>query len=266
MPRNLRFMNVLAPSVAAVFIVAGSASAATKPVTLTVFAAASLREAFTDVARELRSKDATTVRFNFGGSNQLATQIVLGAPADVFASADARQMQIARAHGALDGTASVFAGNRLVVVVPTENPAHIRSVRDLARRGVRLVLAAPGVPVGRYARAAFSGMANEAAYGSDFERRVLANVISEETDVKAVAAKVALGEADAGVVYATDVGPLGSRVSVFGLPMRYAPVARYFIAVVRATVDARVARRFIAFVRGARGQAILARHGFLSAR
>src|SRR5437763_1394498 len=171
---------------------------------LTVFAAASLKEAFTTIGAQFEVHDRAKVTFNFGGSDELVTQIAQGAPADVFASANLTQMKIAQDKGLIASRPAVFARNRLVVIVPRNNPGHVYRLPDLGRPGVRLVLAAPQVPAGKYARAALAAMARAAVFGPRFLTRVMANVASNETDVKAVVAKVVLGEADAGVVYVTD--------------------------------------------------------------
>jgi molybdate transport system substrate-binding protein len=231
-----------------------------------VFAAASLREAFADIGRSLEKREGVTVRFNFGGSDQLATQIVLGAPADVFASADERQMAGLERRGEVAGAPFPFARNRLAVVVPSSNPAGILSIRDLAKRGVRIAIGTRTVPVGRYAREALRAMSADPSFPRDFARRVLANVMSEETDVKAVATKVALGEADAGVVYATDVAPLGTKLRSFPIPGRYARQPTYVIAIVKGASDRQAARRFIAYVTSMQGRAVLSGHGFLPAQ
>ena len=154
-----------------------------------------------------RSHPGLTVRFNFAGSQQLALQIEQGAPADVFASADQRWMSYATEKGLVDGRRQVFARNRLVAIVPRTNPARIGSLQDLARRGIKLVLAAEAVPAGKYSREALQNLAGAPGFPPEYDRRVLANVVSQEENVKAVVAKVQLGEADAGLVYRSDVTP-----------------------------------------------------------
>jgi molybdate transport system substrate-binding protein len=171
---------------------------------LTVFAAASLTDAFGRIAEAFEAAHpGVTVAFNFAGSQALRTQIEEGAAADVFASANFAELETLIASGhitAEDG--QFFAGNRLVVIVPQDNPAEIESLADLARPGVKLVLTAEEVPVGRYARQALDNL--NAQLGADFAVSVLANVVSNEDNVKQVVAKVSLGEADAGIVYSTD--------------------------------------------------------------
>ncbi|HEY8489990.1 MAG TPA: molybdate ABC transporter substrate-binding protein [Dehalococcoidia bacterium] len=226
---------------------------------LTVFAAASLREAFQELGAAYQAEHpGTSVTFAFDGSDRLRLQLEQGARADVFASADAAQMAQARAAGLLDGEPQVFARNRLALVVPRANPGGVHAAADLARPGVRVVLAAPAVPAGAYARELLRLL--EADLGREYARRVEANVISQEQNVRAVLTKVELGEADAGIVYATDVTDGVAEVPVPGVERVR---VEYPAAVLRGSGRAAEARAFVAFLRSAAGQAILARHGFL---
>ena len=241
--------------------------AAPEPSTLTVYAAASLTEAFRDLGRTLEAAHpGLTVQFNFAGSQQLALQIEQGAPADVFASADQRWMSYVGEKGLLEGEPTMFAGNRLVVIVPRTNPARIKRLEDLARRGTKVVIAAEAVPVGKYSREALEKLAHADGFPEGYDRRVLANVVSQEENVKSVAAKVQLGEADAGVVYRSDVTPSVARyVRVFEIPDPYNSIATYPIAVLKSARDAEAAREFVTLVASAAGQAVLQRHGLLPA-
>ncbi len=259
-----RALGALAAFALAAPLSAG-AFAAEPASSITVFAAASLREAFTAAAPAFTAKSGVAVVFDFAGSDALETQIASGAPADVFASANQAQMKKAADAGLLAGDPQVFARNRLVVIVPKDNPAKLASAADLARKGVKVVLAAPTVPVGNYARIAFANLAKRPAYGADFSTRVQANVVSEEIDVKAVATKVSLGEADAGVVYATDVTPaLAAGVQVLAFPADSAPEAVYPLAVVRASKNADAARAFVTFILSPEGQGYLKARGFIT--
>lgn len=237
------------------------------PSTLTVYAAASLTEAFGELGRTFEQQHpGVTVRFSFAGSQQLALQLEQGAPADVFASADQRWMSYVVEKGLLEGEPRVFAGNRLVVIVPRTNPARINRLEDLARRGTKVVIAADAVPVGKYSREALEKLAHADGFPEEYERRVLANVVSQEENVKSVAAKVQLGEADAGVVYRSDVTPSVARyVRVFEIPDPYNSIATYPIAVLKSARDAEAAREFVTLVASAAGQAVLQRHGLLPA-
>jgi molybdate transport system substrate-binding protein len=210
----------------------------------TVFAAASLTSVFPAI-------DAHA-HYSFAGSNTLAAQIAQGAPADVFASADMRLPRMLHRKGLADRPV-VFTRNALVLVTPHSNPKHIDSVYDLRRRGIKLVLADRGVPAGDYAR--------------DVLRRVklgaaLRNVVSNEGDVRGVLAKVALGEADAGFVYATDAASAGDQVISFDIPHAREETTTYPIATLDQSDNAVLAREFVDLVLGSRGQRILADAGF----
>lgn len=233
--------------------------------TITVYAAASLQQPFERIGREMEAANPRlNVRFNFGGSPQLRTQLEQGGHADVFAAADERQMDLASDGGVLASAPRVFARNRLVVVVPPSNPGRVESFADLAKPGVKLDLAGPEVPAGRYAREALEAASADPAYGADFARRALANVVSEEENVKAVVAKVQLGEADAGIVYASDVTPsLAADVRAIAIPDAFNQVAAYPIALVKGG-DAQLGQAFIDYLRSDAGQAALRNAGFLS--
>lgn len=226
-----------------------------------VFAASSLTEAFEEIAAAFEaSHEGANVVLNFAGSSTLSTQIVQGAPADVFASADEAQIKVVAEADLLAGDAQTFAQNRLVVVTPQNSD--IETLLDLAEPGVLLVLAGPDVPAGRYALEVLERL-NE-IYGADYSERVLANLVSEEANVRQVAAKVQLGEADAAFIYATDAAVL-TGVRVIEIPESYNVVARYPIAVLRDSQNPELAQSFVAFVQGA-GQEILAERGFSSAQ
>lgn len=237
-----------------------------QPRHLSVFAASSLTEALHEIADSLTARDPDLrIEFNFAGSQLLALQIQHGAAADVFASADERWMQVARDSGLIAGTPQTFVRNRLVVIVPNTNPARIETLQDLARAGVKLVLAADAVPAGRYTREAIAGLARLPGYPSDYAQRVLANVVSNEENVRSVAAKVHLGEADAGFVYVSDVTPGVARtVRRLTIPDSANVIATYPIAVVCHAPHPEAARAFIDFVLSPSGQAVLVKRGFLA--
>ena len=242
----------------------GTAAARREPVTLTVLAAASLTESFGDEARAFqRAHPGVRVRCAFAGSQQLAAQLLAGADGDVYAAADARGVDALRAAGTVRDTPVVFARNRLVVITPARAPA-VRVLADLARPGVRLVLAGEAVPAGHYARAALRALEGRAGVPPGFAVRALANVASQEADVRAVVAKVQLGEADAGVCYVTDVaGATAARVRALPLPADATPPIAYPICVPAAARHPLEARAFVAFVCSPEGQRLLTAHGFL---
>ncbi len=224
---------------------------------IVVSAASSLTDVFTELAEAFRAQHSgVQVDLNFASSSALAVQIVEGAPADVFASANAAQMQVVVDDGKAEAS-DIFAQNEIVVVTP-RGRGLIAGFEDLASDGIRLVLAGPEVPVGVYAREAIA--AADASIGGGFADAVLANVVSEEANVRAVLAKVELGEADAGIVYATDAAVAGDAVEMYRFPSEFAPPAEYVIAALTNTPEAAAA--FVEFVLSEAGQAILERHGF----
>ena len=230
----------------AVAIVLVGQAAARPRAQITVYAAASLTDVF--------PKIAPSESYQFGGSNMLAAQITQGAPADVFASANMALPNDLFSKG-LCSKPVVFTRNALVVVVPKANPAKIRSVYNLAEPGVKLVIAGPGVPVGSYTLQVLENM--------NLSDGVLKNVVSRETDVREVLAKVALGEADAGFVYSTDAKTVSGRVSAIKLPARAQAKVRYGICVVSTSGDKADARRFIKKLLCKAGQARMHQYGFL---
>ena len=230
---------------ASIALAAVSTAAARTNATITVYAAASLTNVFPQI-------DATP-KYSFAGSNTLAAQIELGAPADVFASANTTLPQQLYQKG-LCSQPLVFTRNTLVLVTPKANPAGIRSVYDLTKSGLKLVVAAPAVPVGSYTRQILENMALTS---------VLANVVSNETDVREVLAKVALGEADAGFVYSTDAKTVPGQVNVLTMPAWAQPKLQYGLCVVKSSQNAAAAQAFVKKVLSKAGQAKLLAAGFL---
>jgi molybdate transport system substrate-binding protein len=230
---------------------------------LTVFAAASLTDAFEAIEQEL---EATTpnlsITYNFGGSQALVTQLEEGAQADVFASANAAQMDAAITADLVGSEPLSFARNRLAIVTPAGNPAGIQTAADLGKEGILLVLAQPEVPAGQYARESVCLMAADTStYGSDLVARVAANVVSEEEDVRDVLAKVALGEADAGIVYVSDAVAAGDQVNVVDIPDAVNVIATYPVAVL-VGADEALGSAFVAYLVSEEGEAVLERYGF----
>jgi len=225
---------------------------------LIVFAASSLTEAFEEVATSFEAQHpGVHVVLGFGGSSTLALQLLQGAPADVFASADPEQMQRVADAGLLANGAVTFARNRLVVLAaPT---AGLTTLEDLARDGVLLVLGAPDVPVGAYARKTLARL--EARYGDGWAERVLANVVSEEPNVRQLVAKLVFGQADAAIVYATDA-LVAPDLTVLEISDPCAADAVYPIAALDRSERDVLAEAFVAFTMAPEAQAILARHGF----
>lgn len=245
--------------------VAGNDVAAS-PTTLNVFAAASLTSAFGEIATTFEQQHrGGTVTYNFGGSDTLAAQIAQGAPADVFASANVAQMNVAVKGGQVEGASvKTFAHNRLVVIYPSANPAHLHTLQDLARAGLKLDLAAATVPVGAYALDFLTKASADPSFGASYKANVLKNVVSYETDVKVVLAKVRLGEADGGIVYTTDAATAPGSVGTIAIPDTLNDIALYPIAPVKGSVHGELAQQFVGYVDSPDGQATLAKYGFLA--
>ena len=269
---------------------------------LVVFAAASLAEAFREITDAFeKDHPRVTVNLNFAGSQRLRTQLEHGASADVFASADHIQMGRLVASGLVLGQPEQFTTNRLVVIVPKSNaalndvedkgvlvtsrpspgtpgetaslagpmginyaPGSVLTLEDMAKEGVKLVVALAQVPAGTYARAVIANIGADPASGPEYAERILANVVSMEPNVRSVAQKVALGEADAGIVYWSDaqVERLAGRVRILPIPERFNVVAGYPVARLRGSAEPELAGVFIHFLRSPQGQDILLKHGF----
>jgi molybdate transport system substrate-binding protein len=229
---------------AAVVALAVPAAASLSATRVTVFAASSLTEALLKID--------PAQRYSFGGSDQLAFQIRQGAPADVYAAASPKYPEQLYKAGLVEKPV-VFATNELILLVPSSNPAKVRSVSDLRRPGVRLVIGQKGVPIGDYTRTVLANLGLSS---------LLARVVSQETDVKSIVGKVVLGQADAGFVYRTDARPSGDKVKVVQLPARAQPRVRYEIAVVRSSNRRAAARALVARVLSRAGRAKLAEAGF----
>jgi molybdate transport system substrate-binding protein len=240
-------------------------TAITAPKTLSVFAAASLTDAFTEIGNNFEAANpGNTVTFNFAGSQALQTQIEQGAPADVFASASKSNMDaLVTGHLVAQDAPQQFLNNKLVVILPKDNPAGLTTLEDLSKSGIKLVLAADTVPVGKYARQALDLM--DAKFGSGYKTKVLANVVSNEDNVRQVFAKVQLGEADAGIVYTSDA-VAAPELKTIEIPAGLNVIAKYPIAPLIKAENTDLARAFIAYVLSADGQAVLQKWGFAPAQ
>lgn len=232
---------------------------------LTVLAAASLAESFGEIGKLFEARYPNSkVTFNFAGSQQLARQLDQGADADVFASASPKNMETVVQAGRIDPAAvRNFAKNRLVVIFPLVNPGGLKELQDLAKPGLKLDLADPSVPVGQYALDFLDKAVRDPNFGSKFKEDVLKNVVSYEDNVKAVFTKVALDEADAGIVYATDVPTdLAARVAKLEIPDALNVVAVYPIAPILGSQNADLARAFVDLVLSPDGQRVMQKYGF----
>ncbi len=236
----------LAAAVAVVVLALTATAGAREQASLTIYAAASLTEVF-------KALDPAQ-NYSFAGSNTLETQIKNGAPADLFASAAPLNTQRLFSAGLVDKPVT-FTANRLALIVPKSNPADLHSVYDLAKKPVKLVVAQQAVPVGGYTRTVLKKMGLSS---------VLSKVVSQESDVKAVTGKVALGQADAGFVYVTDARPVASQVTVIRIPAWAQPRVRYEIAVVSKSDQKAAAQAWVKMLLGKKGQAALKAAGFIA--
>lgn len=267
---RLAIFTLLALTVSFLGACAGQAEnshATSQQTALTVYAAASLTDAFQEIGADFQHAHANvTVSFNFAGSQQLEQQLAQGATADVFASANTKYMDVAITAGVIAaGAQKTFARNRLIVIVPKNNPAHIQTLQDLGKRGVKLVLADKSVPVGQYALTFLDKASADPAFGAAYKANVLQNVVSFEENVKSVFSKVQLGEADAGIVYTSDVSTHGDEVSSVAIPDVLNTIAIYPIAALKASHNASMAQQFVAYVLSTEGQAVLTKYGFVAA-
>jgi molybdate transport system substrate-binding protein len=230
---------------------ASGSSGAAEETTLTVYAASSLTETFTELGKKFEaSHDGVKVTFSFGGSSDLVAQIQQGAPADVFASADTANMDKAVSDDTVEGDPVDFASNTLEIAVPPDNPAGVASLQDLAKAGTLTVVCAPEVPCGAAA------VKVEEAAG------ITIKPVSEEQTVKDVLTKVSSGQADAGLVYVTDVKAAGDTVKGITFPESSSAVNTYPIASLADSKNAELAQEFLDLVTGTEGQSVLADAGF----
>jgi molybdate transport system substrate-binding protein len=244
-----------------------TASAAVSPATaggeLTIYGAASLKGALDKAKAAYEAANpGTTITISTDSSSALETQIEQGAPADVFLSADTKNPQALIDKGLAGGAAVKFAGNVLTIVVPTANPAGIATPADLAKPGVKVIAAGDTVPITKYATQLVANLAKVAGYPADFVGGYTANVVSKEDNVKALIAKIELGEGDAGIVYVTDA-KASTKVKTIDVPDSANVPATYAGVVVKASKNAAAAHAFLDWFAGPDGQAILAGFGFL---
>jgi len=232
---------------------------------IVVFAAASLTEAMDELISNFESDHpGVHIVLNLASSHQLAQQLVHGAPADVFASANQQQMDVVQNDGRIDFEDQIiFAQNRLAVIYSRDSKLSITELDDLAKPDLKFIIAAPDVPVGRYSLEFLDRAARDATLGPSYRDAVLQNIVSYEVNVKFVLTKVALGEADAGIVYITDVyGERGANVGVIDIPDHLNPIAEYPIAILNDRTQNQLAQSFIKFVTSQEGREVLSSYGF----
>ena len=241
-----------------------SATPAPAAVDLTIYGAASLKGALEEAKTAYEAAvPGVTLTIATDASSALAVKIEQGAPADVFLSADTKNPQALVDKGLTDGPAVVFAGNKLTVIVPADNPAGITTPADLAKAGVKIIAAGDAVPITRYATQLVDNLAKEPGYPADFAAAYAANIASKEDNVKAVVAKIELGEGDAGLVYVTDAAG-STKVATVEVPDSANVLATYAGVVIKASPKIDAAQAFLSWFAGLAGRAILAGFGFLA--
>jgi molybdate transport system substrate-binding protein len=231
---------------------------------LVIFCAASLTGAFGEMGQIYEDENGVDVILNFDGTQAIRTQVEQGASADVFVSANKKHMDSLMAEGFMDNdSVSIFTENKMVVIVPEENPADIQTLSDLAEPGVMIVMGIREAPFGSYALQVLDNLANDSAYGPEYRDAVMNNVISQETSVSHLVSKIALGEADAGFAYQSDISPeLSEQVSKVEIPDQYNVVAEYPLGRLKESENPYEAASFIEFVISPEGRAILEKYGF----
>jgi molybdate transport system substrate-binding protein len=232
---------------------------------LTIYAAASLTEAFQQLGQQFETaQPEVEVVISFAGSQQIAQQLSQGAPGDLFASANEKQMTNVINFGrVLEGSDQEFVHNHLVLILPAGNPGGINELGDLTSSGLELILADQSVPVGAYAQEMLQRAEQDPRFGADFKSSVLRNVVSYEENVRAVLTKIILGEADAGIVYASDAaGAKETDLQVIPIPDEINTIASYFIAPIADSPNQELAQDFISLVLSPQGQKILSDYGF----
>jgi len=232
---------------------------------LIVFAASSLTDPFNEIKTALETANpGLKVTINFGGSNTLRAQLEQGAKADVFASANQTEMDNALKSNLVADKGTTFVRNRLVVILPKSNPGKVQTLQDLAKSGLKFVTAQKDVPVGGYTLQALDKMSKDPAFSPDFSTKVQANFVSQESNVKQVVAKVQLGEADAGIVYSSDISAkVSPDLATIEIPDQFNTLAAYPIATLKGAANTAAAKVFVDYVLGDKAQAILKKNNFI---
>ncbi len=237
------------------------------PASVTIFAAASLTSAFEELARQFKSQTpGAEVLLNLGGSQQLAQQLAFGAPADIFVSADRRQLDVVIESGRIQAdNIRLLASNQLVILVAPQASHLILEAADLTRPGLKIALAAEEVPLGQYTRAYLRAAEASGEYPPGFSDRVLVNVATFEVNARAVLGKVLLGETDAGIVYASDAHSAEeSAAVVIPIPMSLTPEIGYWVATIEGSHAASLSKAFLDFLFSDSGRRILEMNGLMA--
>jgi molybdate transport system substrate-binding protein len=242
-------------------------SCAEEPKDLTVFCGAGLAGAFNEIEQLYKNTSGTdtSIEFNFDGVQLLRAQIEQGAYADVLVSANLKHMNALKAEGYMENdTIKIFAENSVAVIIPRDNPANINNLMDLARPGIKISIGTKELPAGDYARQVLDKLANDSEYGPAYKEKVMANIVSEETTVTLIMSRVALGEADAGFAFLSDVSPkMAGKITRIFIPDKYNVMGDFPIGVLKQSKYPQQSRKFIDLVMSAEGQAILKKYGFI---
>jgi molybdate transport system substrate-binding protein len=265
--RQLQRRSMMDRRILAVFaalVLAVSAGFAQEPEELTVFCAASLTGAFTELGQMYENETNIDVVFNFDGSQVLHTQVENGAYADIFVSANKKQLNALKDEGLMNNsTISVFTTNKPALIVPKDNPAQIQNISDLAKPGLKIVIGTKDVPIGDYTLQILDKLANDTAYGPKFKEDVMANVVSNETNVNYIVSKIALGEADVGIAYKSDVTKeMAAKITKIEIPDKYNVIAEYPMGILKQSRYPAEAEEFVNLVKSEEGRAVLAKYGF----
>ena len=245
-------------------VLATSAGMAEQPKELTVFCAASLTGAFGEIGHIYKNETNISVVFNFDGSQVLRTQIENGAYADIFVSANKKQMNTLKNEGFMNNSSiTVFTKTKPVIIVPKDNPAKIQNISNLAKPGLKIVIGTKDVPIGDYTLQILAKLANDSAFGPGFTKKVMANVVSNETNVNYITSKVALGEADAGIAYKSDITrDLKTKIMKIEIPEKYNVIAEYPTGILKQSRYPNEAEQFMDLVKSDKGLAILEKYDF----
>ena len=250
--------------VSVTIVLATSAGVAEQPKELTVFCAASLTGAFGEIGQMYKNETNISVVFNFDGSQVLRTQIENGAYADSFVSANKKQMNMLKNEGFTNNRSiTIFTKTKPEIIVPNDNPAKIQNISDLAKPGLKIVIGTKDVPIGDYTLQILVKLANDSAFGPGFTKKVIANVVSNETNVNYITSKVALGEADAGIAYKSDVTKdLAAKITKIEIPDKYNVIAEYLMGILKQSKYPVQTLEFMNLVKSDKGMAILEKYGF----
>ena len=231
---------------------------------LTVFCAASLTGAFGEIGQMYKNETNISAVFNFDGSQVLRTQIENGAYADIFVSANKKQMNLLKNEGFTNNSSiTVFTKTKPVIIVPKDNPAKIQNISDLAKPGIKIVIGTKDVPIGDYTLQILTKLANDTSFGPGFKKKFMANVVSQETNVNYITSKVVLGEADAGIAYKSDITKdLATKITKIEIPDKYNVIAEYPIGMLNQSKYPAQAQEFINLVKSDKGMAVLEKYGF----